>query len=333
MGFFKNGGNMKDKRNILKLSCILEFIYIALLIVNVLFFTKDNEEKVANIFVCLVSFIITVLLYKESKKEIAEIRKNKIKIQMGIIWMFLYSIIPGILGFFFLSSISDNKKRALPVINEEKVTKKEVAKHVFVLIFFLFIMFIFPFFPLYDKIPIYFIYLLILIVVVFVNFKDLKSNFIIFIKNIKTYIPYVLNSYIKMLGIMIIVSFPIILLNNGQTSSNQEAINIMFQKLPLLTLLLSCLYAPLAEESVFRLTLHKLLSNKTIYIIISGFLFGILHLIDKTTSFYDLLYVFEYAALGMCLAKSYVDSKNIFVPISMHFIQNFIAALLVLALY
>ena len=139
-------------------------------------------------------------------------------------------------------------------------------------IFFLFIMFIFPFFPLYDKIPIYFIYLLILIVVVFVNFKDLKSNFIIFIKNIKTYIPYVLNSYIKMLGIMIIVSFPIILLNNGQTSSNQEAINIMFQKLPLLTLLLSCLYAPLAEESVFRLTLHKLLSNKTIYIITLFFL-------------------------------------------------------------
>ena len=51
------------------------------------------------------------------------------------------------------------------------------------------------------------------------------------------------------------------------------------------------------------------------------------------SSINDLLYVFQYATLGICLAKAYKDSNNIFVSISMHFIQNFLAAILVLLVY
>lgn len=101
----------------------------------------------------------------------------------------------------------------------------------------------------------------------------------------------------------------------------------------MVTVILSCLYAPFVEEGVFRLSLSKIFKNKTIFVIVSGFLFGVLHLIDKFTSIYDLLYIFQYAALGICLAKAYKDSNNIFVSISMHFIQNFIAAMLILILY
>jgi len=136
-----------------------------------------------------------------------------------------------------------------------------------------------------------------------------------------------------MLGLMLLVGIPIVLLNNGNTSSNQEALNVMFKKVPMFTLILSTLYAPFVEENIFRLSISKLFNNKTLFIIISGFLFGTLHIIDKFTSFYDLLYIFQYSALGICLAKAYSDSKNIFVSISMHFIQNFIAALLILILY
>ena len=55
-------------------------------------------------------------------------------------------------------------------------------------------------------------------------------------------------------------------------------------------------------------------------------------LIDKFETLTDLLYILQYSALGICLAKAYTDSKNIFVSMSMHFMQKFLAAVLVLLL-
>ena len=136
-----------------------------------------------------------------------------------------------------------------------------------------------------------------------------------------------------MVVVILFVGVPILLINNGKTSSNQLELNSMFKKLPIIMLLLTTLYAPLAEECIFRLSLSKVFKNKNLFIIVSAFLFGILHVIDKFTSFTDFLYVFQYSAMGICMAKAYSDSKNIFVSISMHFIQNFLSALLVLLLY
>ncbi len=324
---------MKDKRNILKLSCILEFIYLAYIIIDCLFFINSNEEKIANIFVALITLIITIMIYKESKKDIKEIKKNKLKIKAGIIWMFIYSVAPGILGFFFFSSISDKKRKPLPVIDDKKVSKKEFIISILVFLSFMFLMFVLPLLPIYKKIPLYFIYILIILIILISNYKTLKNDFTIFIKNIKVYIPYIIRNYFIMLGIMVIVALPIILLNSGKISSNQQIINNLFEKLPLFTFLLTSFYAPFAEESIFRLTLRKIISNKTLFVIISGVLFGVLHLIDKATSFYDFLYVFEYSALGIYLSYTYVKTKNIFVPMSMHFIQNFLASIILLGLY
>ena len=80
------------------------------------------------------------------------------------------------------------------------------------------------------------------------------------------------------------------------------------------------------------MTLSKFFDNKTVFIVISGLLFGSLHVIDKFETLTDLLYIFQYSALGICLAKAYTDSKNIFVSMSMHFMQNFLAAVMVLLL-
>ena len=165
------------------------------------------------------------------------------------------------------------------------------------------------------------------------NYKDLKKDLKYLAQNFKIYFPFIIKRYFSMLVIMIIVAIPVVLINDGATSTNQEMINSMFDKLPLATLILSTLYAPFVEESIFRLSLSKLFKNKTLFIIVSGVLFGTLHVIDKFTSIYDFLYIFQYATLGICLAKAYKDSNNIFVSMSMHFIQNFLAAILVLLLY
>lgn len=324
---------MKDKRNILKIACLLEVIYVLVMMVYYLFFIKEKEEMIAGIFMLIIGVVVTSILYKESKKEIDLIKKNKTAILLCSIWLFFEPIIPGILGFIFLGSISDKKKVKLPEIKEEKIEVSKKVKSFALILFFIIVMFVLPNFSFFNKIPVYLIYLVIFLSVLLTNYKDLKSNLIIFIRNFKTYLPFIIKRYFIMLGLMLLVGIPIVLLNNGNTSSNQAALNVMFKKLPFFALVLSTIYAPFVEENVFRLSLFKLFKNKTVFIVISGFLFGALHMIDKFTSFYDLLYIFQYATLGICLAKAFVDSKNIFVPISMHFIQNFIAAILVLLIY
>lgn len=324
---------MKDKRNILKIACLLEVIYVLVMTVYYLFFIKEKEEMIAGIFMLIIGVVVTSILYKESKKEIDLIKKNKTAILLCSIWLFFEPIIPGILGFIFLGSISDKKKVKLPEIKEEKIEVSKKVKSFALILFFIIVMFVLPNFSFFNKIPVYLIYLVIFLSVLLTNYKDLKSNLIIFIRNFKTYLPFIIKRYFIMLGLMLLVGIPIVLINNGNTSSNQAALNVIFKKLPFFALVLSTIYAPFVEENVFRLSLFKLFKNKTVFIVISGFLFGALHMIDKFTSFYDLLYIFQYATLGICLAKAFADSKNIFVPISMHFIQNFIAAILVLLIY
>ncbi len=323
---------MKDKRNLLKIASLLEIIYVVINVIYYLASNKPNEEIMANLFFSFINLIVAFILFKESKKEIAFLKKNKITIIFCSIWLLLDSIIPGILGLLFINSISDKKHSSLP--ENKYINKKTDALNSIIIVFlFIMIMFILPLFNFSKHIPVYFIYIVIFLLVIVLNFKRLKNDFKLFASNFKLYFPFIIKRYFIMLGVMIIVALPIVFLNKGEVSSNQQMLNNMFQKLPLMSLLLSTIYAPFVEENVFRLSFANIIKNKTLFIIISGFLFGMLHMIDKFTSIWDLLYIFQYSTLGICLAKAYADSKNIFVSISMHFIQNFLAAVLILLLY
>lgn len=324
---------MKDKRNYLKIACFIEMIYIICMVIYNLFFVKFNNEVMANLFMLSISLFFTIILYKESKKDFNYLKDNNMKILLCSIWMFFEPIVPGILGFFFLSSLKDKKQNKLPEVELKKPSKIEKIKGVIMLSFFILIMFVLPKIDGFKKFPSYFVYIFILMVVIILYHKELINNLKVFLKNIRIYFPFIIKRYFMMLGIMLIVAIPVVLINSGRVSGNQQVINTMFKKVPVVTLLLSCFYAPLTEETIFRLSLSKLFKNKTLFVIISGVLFGVLHVVNNITSFNELLYVLQYATLGICLAKAYSDSNNIFVSISMHFIQNFLAAILVLLVY
>lgn len=323
---------MKEKRNLLKIASLLEIIYVIINAIYYLLSNKQNEEIMANLFFSFMNLIIAFLLFKESKKETNFLKKNKMIIIFCSIWLLMDSIIPGILGLLFINSIPDKKNNSLPE-NEYLNKKGDVLNSIFLIFLFIIIMFILPLFNFSKHIPVYFIYIVIFLLVIALNFKRLKNDLKLFVGNFKLYLPFIIKRYFIMLGVMVIVALPIAFLNKGEVSSNQQMLNNMFQKLPLVSLVLSTVYAPFVEENIFRLSLSRIIKNKSLFIIISGFLFGTLHMIDKFTSVWDLLYIFQYSALGICLAKAYVDSKNIFVSISMHFIQNFLAAMLILLLY
>ena len=332
-GFLKNGGYMKDKRNYLKVASIFEIVYVIGMFIYYLFFKKFNDEVIANSFLLIISLYFSILLFKESKKSIDELKKHNIKIRLISVWLFMDTIIPGILGFMFVSSLNEKKKIELPIISKKEITKKDIIKSILTIFIFVFIMFVLPLLNIRKKVFSYIFYIIIFLSVLLLQKDELKEQFLVFKSNFKKYIPFIFKRYIKMLGIMLLVAVPIVLLNKGDVSSNQKEINVMFKSVPFITFILTVLYAPFVEESIFRLSLSKLIKNGKLFIIISGFLFGLLHMVDKFTSFYDLLYVFQYSALGICLAKAFKDSNNIFVPMSMHFIQNFIASILVLLLY
>lgn len=324
---------MKDKRNILKIAAILQFLYVCIIIFYSLMFIKNSDEKLANIFLNIINFGFGIILYKLSGKEIEYFKNNKLLLYITSFWLLLDSFIPGVLGIYFLKSISEKKELRLPDVSESNVSAAEKVKSIVLLSLFLVFMFVFPKFSFFIKIPVLFSYIIIILLVLILNFSELKYQFSIFIKNIKLYLPYVIKSYFKMLGLMLIVAVPIVLINNGNTSNNQTSINLMFKENAIFTILLTCLYAPFVEEVLFRFNLSKLIKNKKMFIIISGFVFGLLHVIGKFNNLYEFLFIFQYSALGIYLAKTYKDSNNIFVTISMHFIQNFLASMLILLLY
>lgn len=67
------------------------------------------------------------------------------------------------------------------------------------------------------------------------------------------------------------------------TSTNQEAIN----KLPIrLTFIMCILYAPVVEETIYRYCLKEIVYNKFLFVICSGLLFGMAHVVFGEATVY-----------------------------------------------
>ena len=130
--------------------------------------------------------------------------------------------------------------------------------------------------------------------------------------------------------ILVLMAFSngiITLINKAEISNNQEAINDMFERLPIYTYILSVFLAPIIEELVFRFCFMKIFNNKYLYIILSGVIFGLFHIIGSFESAYDFLYLVPYSIPGLIFAYILYDSKNIFNTIWLHFVHNGISML------
>jgi membrane protease YdiL (CAAX protease family) len=106
-------------------------------------------------------------------------------------------------------------------------------------------------------------------------------------------------------------------------ANNQESIIETLKVAPIYTFILTVFVAPILEELVFRLSFRKIFphSNK-LFIFFSGLIFGGMHVIGTSEHLVDLLFIIPYSLPGFIFAYVYTKSKNIFVPISLHFIHN-----------
>ena len=71
----------------------------------------------------------------------------------------------------------------------------------------------------------------------------------------------------------------------------------------------------------------KIFNNKYLYIILSGVIFGLFHIIGSFESAYDFLFLVPYSIPGLIFAYILYDSKNIFNTIWLHFVHNGISML------
>lgn len=155
--------------------------------------------------------------------------------------------------------------------------------------------------------------------------KDFKPYFKNFGKNFENSFKY----YLVGVGVMIFSNLIITLLFQGDLSTNETMVRSYINASPLLMAIDISFYAPLAEELLFRKSIRDVVKNKWLYIFISGFIFGGMHVIG-TEGLIGLLYLIPYCSLGFTFAYIYAKTDNIYSSIMLHFMHNTISLILLL---
>ena len=155
--------------------------------------------------------------------------------------------------------------------------------------------------------------------------KDFKPYFKNFGKNFENSFKY----YLVGVGVMIFSNLIITLLFQGDLSTNETMVRSYINASPLLMAIDISFYAPLAEELLFRKSVRDVVKNKWLYIFISGFMFGGMHVIG-TEGLIGLLYLIPYCSLGFTFAYIYAKTDNIYSSIMLHFMHNTISLILLL---
>jgi membrane protease YdiL (CAAX protease family) len=221
-------------------------------------------------------------------------------------------------GLFICASVKVDKKekKGIPSISVERLTKRTVIGSMICL----FLYFSHFLIPLTNNVVRVLFYLLNF-VVCFCFFKDeIVNGFKLVFKNFGAYFSFVLPKIGIMYLIYIISAVVVVIVLNLGVSANQQAVN----DLPLyVSFPLAVIWAPIVEESLFRGCLRRLIKNDIVFIIVSGFIFGIIHTLGEDSLFKVFGLMVPYGVLGSCLAYLYVKTNNITTNMAWHSAHNF----------
>lgn len=173
----------------------------------------------------------------------------------------------------------------------------------------------------------------------FIALLMFKDMFLQFLKGFKEQILPVLPKFIlKWYGIILLGSFAgnliITLFNGASQSANQSGIETIFGAYPIPIFIATVLFAPIVEEIVFRYIIFRIIRKRYIILshLISAFLFGFIHVSSQVLiyhNFSELIQIFPYFFMGLVFSLSYEKNKTIAAPITLHFLNNLIATLLI----
>jgi len=190
-----------------------------------------------------------------------------------------------------------------------------------------------PFYFLYNKniislsIANISLYFLIALFYSLIYHKDLIANIKDFKKNYQHILKITCKYWLKGFFIMIASSFIIGILHID-ANANQEANISLLKEMPIVEIICACIFAPIAEELVFRRSLKNMTNNKHLFTITTGLLFGFVHVyssLSGISSLVMLIYLIPYSALGICFGYAYKETNNILGTMLIHSIHNTIS--------
>lgn len=174
---------------------------------------------------------------------------------------------------------------------------------------------------------------LLTVIYILIAYKEFfKAQWTAFKGNAKKNILYIIGSYLAAQIVMILFSY----LVTSETSGNQALIETMFSSAGVFQYVLlifsTVVVAPIVEEMLTRkIIVGNVLAKKNkvltiCMILLSSLIFGMLHFSGFGENWFLLL--IPYMFMGGAFATAYALTDNVFVPIGAHFLNNFIAVVL-----
>lgn len=172
------------------------------------------------------------------------------------------------------------------------------------------------------------VYVILIVIFALIYKKDIKPEWKNFTKKLGKNFDTAFKYYGIGLAAMVVFNLFInFVLKLGQ-SQNESAVQDMIKSTPILMIIFAGILAPIIEEIVFRKSLKNVFKNKWMFVIISGFIFGLLHVTGfsiKTPLEY--LYILPYGSLGAMFAYMDYEIDSTFPSISMHMMHNTVLVL------
>lgn len=162
---------------------------------------------------------------------------------------------------------------------------------------------------------------ILLIILVFIYRKELKEQFNEFKKNFYSFIDTGFKYWLIGLIVMVVSN---LLINafSSAVAGNENSVQSLIHGAPFASIICIGMLAPFIEEMTFRKAFYDTFSKKWVFVLVSAFVFGSLHIIFSYQSLWDFLYLIPYCSLGVAFGCTMVKTKNIFPSILIHMFHN-----------
>ncbi len=163
---------------------------------------------------------------------------------------------------------------------------------------------------------------ILLLILIFLYRKTLKEDF----QKLKGNFYQILDSGIKywLIGLVVMMASNIIisLFITQAQAGNEEGVQELIHSSSFLSIITVGILAPIIEELTFRKSFRDIFENKILFVLMSGFIFGGLHVILSLNSYWDLFYIIPYSSLGIAFGYMYAKTDNIYTSMMMHIFHN-----------